>query len=204
MSKPLYREDVQIVLGSKSPRRRELINQLGYPFRVVTIQCEETIPSHLSKREAPVFLAKKKAAEYNEFTTNEVLITADTVVLHNDQILGKPQSTADAKEFLQSLSNGEHEVITGVCLKRKRPHFEDGTKFIHQTFHSVTKVAFRKLSEQEIDFYINHYEVFDKAGAYAIQEWIGQIGIESIHGDYYNVMGLPMQKLFSELKKIQL
>ena len=180
-----------IVLGSKSPRRQKLIKELGFAFEVRTKEIEEKYPSYTPLKEVAAYLATLKASALkSSLISGEILLTSDTVVLNNNEILGKPKNPLEAKNMLRSLSGGTHEVITGVHLQSL-----DKT----HTFSVGTIVHFAKLTDVEIDFYINKYKPFDKAGAYGIQEWIGYIGVEKIEGCYYNVMGLPVHEVYKQL-----
>lgn len=184
-----------LLLASNSPRRKELLAGLGLTFEVRVKDVQEDFPEHMQREEVAEYLASHKADAYTDDLGDEVLITADTIVCLGDRILNKPANAAEAFEMLRSLSGTSHEVITGVCLL---------TKESKSVFHDVTKVYFRDLTEEEINYYIEHYKPFDKAGAYGIQEWIGKIGIEKIEGSYFNVVGLPVQKLYTYLKSFQL
>ncbi len=185
--------DKKIILASSSPRRQELLQQMQIPFTVKTKEVDEIYPKHLKASEVTDFLADLKAeAFFDELKNNELLITADTIVWHNDKVLGKPKTDEDAINILQGLSGNTHQVITSVCIKST-------TKKV--VFSDTTNVTFKKLSNEEISFYIKNYQPFDKAGSYGIQEWIGHIGITKIEGSYFNVMGLPTQKLYNELVK---
>lgn len=181
----------QIILASKSPRRKELLSALGVTFIIKNQEGQEEIyPNNLQKAEIVEFLAKQKSNAF-EINEKELIISADTIVCVGDKVLGKPTDEEDAKKMLQLLSGETHQVFTGVCLRSKEK----------QTIFSVASdVTFTSLSEQEIEFYIKNFRPFDKAGAYGIQEWIGFIGIQSISGSYWNVMGLPLQRLYQELK----
>lgn len=180
-----------VVLGSNSPRRRELLNDMGVKFRVEAIKgIDETYPASLPVEEIPVFIARIKA-EGHTMQLGELLITADTVVVLDDVVLGKPVGEADAHRMLRILSGRAHRVISGVCVT---------TANRSESFADTSIVHFAELTDEEIDYYIKHYRPFDKAGAYGIQEWIGNIGIASINGDFYNVMGLPTRKLYQLLK----
>lgn len=186
-----------IILGSQSPRRKELLQLANIPCVVIAADIDEYIPSSLPPQDAPVYLAEKKAAAILKMLegTHEaenIIITSDTIVVCDHIILGKPADAAEAKSMLLQLSGKTHEVITGVCISRS------ATRFTHT---SVVRVSFKTLSEAEIDYYIQHYQPYDKAGSYAIQEWIGAIGITTIEGDYYSVMGLPVQWVYSILKE---
>lgn len=187
--KPGYK----VLMASASPRRRELISQLGFDFEIVkAASTEEIIPDNLYREEIAVHLAKEKSDCFNNLNDNEILVTADTIVWIDGKVLGKPVGYSDAFQMLRLLSGKEHYVITGVCLKSNK-------KFV--SFHAETMVKFADLSDDEIRFYINNYKPYDKAGAYGIQEWIGKTGVEHIEGSYYNVVGLPVQKLYRELEK---
>lgn len=186
---------MKIILASNSPRRKELLAGLGFDFEVRTLQgLDESYPEGLSMEEIPQYISRKKAAAY-ELKEDEMLITADTIVYLDGEVLGKPVDEEDAKQMLRKLSGKTHQVVTGVTLTWEgRQH----------SFASVSQVTFAQLSEAEIDHYVTKYRPFDKAGAYGIQEWIGYIGVTSIEGSYFNVMGLPVQRLYSEMKKINL
>ena len=180
-----------VVLGSNSPRRRELLNDMGVTFRVESIKgIDESYPDSLPVEEIPVFLARLKA-DGHPLGPDELLITADTVVVLDDAVLGKPQGEADARRMLRALSGRAHRVISGVCVS---------TRDRVESFSDTTVVRFAELTDEEIDYYIDHYRPLDKAGAYGIQEWIGNIGIAGISGDFYNVMGLPTRRLYQVLK----
>jgi len=188
-------ENRQIILGSQSPRRSQLLSELGLKFEVVVRDTDEVVDELLKPIAVVKAIATKKAeAFFNDFE-GAVIITADTIVVTSDQkILGKPKSKAEAFHVLKMLSGDIHEVITAVCI------LED-EKLI--TFSESTEVEFYPLSDDEINFYIEKYEPFDKAGSYGIQEWIGRIGIKSIKGEYTNVVGLPTARLYQELKKLK-
>ncbi|WP_018477973.1 Maf-like protein [Pontibacter roseus] len=179
-----------ILLASNSPRRKELLASLGLSFDVRVKEVNEDFPEHMRREEVAEYLASHKAEAYAADLQDEVLITADTIVCLRERILNKPADAAEAFEMLRSLSGTSHEVITGVCLL---------TQEGKTVFHDVTKVYFKELTDEEINYYILHYKPFDKAGAYGIQEWIGMIGIEKIEGSYFNVVGLPVQKLYTHL-----
>ena len=184
-------EKYDVVLGSNSPRRRELLNDMGVTFRVEAIKgIDETYPACLPVEEIPVYLARIKA-DGHPLRSGELLITADTVVVLDDAVLGKPVGEADAHRMLRSLSGRAHRVISGVCVS---------TLERRESFSDTSIVRFAELTDDEIDYYIEHYRPLDKAGAYGIQEWIGNIGILGIDGDFYNVMGLPTRKLYQVLK----
>lgn len=183
----------QLILASQSPRRKELLEGLGIPFCVRVIECiDESFPEDLPIEDIPVYISKQKASVYAKcIAEDEVVLTADTVVVCQGQVLGKPKDEDDARRMLNLLSGRTHEVITGVTVK---------TREEEKSFSVVTEVQFKSLTPQEIDFYIRRFKPFDKAGAYGIQEWIGYIGVISIHGSYFNVMGLPVQRIYEELK----
>lgn len=182
----------RIILGSQSPRRQFLLSELGIRFEVkVNLDQEENYPDDLRGEEIPVFLSKLKSEQLAGYIDdNTILITADTIVWLDDKVLGKPKDADDALSILKSLSGSKHTVYTGVCIKSINKE---------KVFSAETDVYFRELSDEEILFYIEKYKPYDKAGAYGAQEWIGYIGIEHIEGSYFNVMGLPVQKLYSEL-----
>ncbi len=184
-----------LILASASPRRKWLLGELGLPFTIDPRHTNEDYSSDLKRHEIPEFLESKKADAFGEgeFEDGKIVLTSDTIVWINDHELNKPKDEAEAKEMLQMLSGAEHEVYTGICMRWK------GNRVID---HDLTKVKFRVLTEAEIDHYIATYSPLDKAGAYGIQEWIGYIGIEKIEGCYFNVMGLPLRKVFSVLKQI--
>ncbi len=189
-------EKYHIILGSKSPRRLQLLKETGINPEVLVLNGDdEDYPSHLSEIEIPVFLAKKKANPYINIiqNTNKLVITADTIVWINNQVVGKPENRIHAVEILQTLSGKWHQVITGVCLT---------THLWTKSFHVTTDVLFKVLSMDEINYYLDHYQPYDKAGAYGIQEWIGYIAIKEIKGSYFNVMGLPIQRLTEEFLTI--
>lgn len=184
---------MQLLLASKSPRRRELLSSLDLPLSFVDIEVEEQLPHPVSAAHTAEALARLKASGYDVslLPHDGVLITADTVVVLNDRVMGKPHDEKEAFEMLQSLSGVQHQVYTGVCLS-SRTH--------QQSFTECTHVWFKHLSPHEIQYYIDHYRPFDKAGAYGIQEWIGRIGIQRIDGCFYNVVGLPVARLNQELQ----
>jgi septum formation protein len=183
-----------IILASKSPRRQYLMKELGLKFRVVNdLYMEEIYPSVLKAEEIPVYIARAKAACYDKIIEQDtLLITADTIVWLENVVIGKPVDLEDAVVMLQKLSGNMHEVFTGVCIKSALNEI---------VFHASSKVFFRKFSEEEIHYYVNKYKPLDKAGAYGVQEWIGYAGVERIEGSYFNVMGLPIQRLYCELLK---
>jgi len=186
--------DCRLLLGSKSPRRRELLGQLGLPCRLVDIDVEETVDHGVEAYRVAEVLSRKKAEGYSEpLDADEVLVTADTVVVHEEVVLGKPHSRDEALDMLRSLSGRVHQVYTGVTLRGSESTV---------SFTERSDVAFRKLREEEMEHYVDVYKPFDKAGAYGIQEWIGMVGIERIEGCFYNVMGLPVARLYKELERL--
>lgn len=185
--------DYQYILASKSPRRQQLLKSLGVDFRIVIKEVEENFPENLTKEEIPVYLARLKAKPFfKELRPHEMLITADTIVWLNGRVMGKPSDANEAKKMLKDLSGNEHQVISGVRLTSSEKFSE---------FYSTSNVLFKTLTDSEIEHYISVFKPFDKAGAYGIQEWIGLIGITHIEGSFYNVMGLPVQKLYEEIMR---
>lgn len=182
-----------IILASKSPRRLELLKQMDVDFKVVLKEVDESYPAYLKPEEIAVYIAEKKAKAYDEALGDEIVLTADTIVCIDDQVLGKPESEAHAIEMLQILSGRVHRVITGVCVLYKHQY---------NKFFDVSEVFFRKLTDDEIKTYVAQYKPLDKAGAYGIQEWIGLTGIEKINGSYTNVVGLPTEKLYQQLIRL--
>ena len=181
-----------IILGSASPRRKELLSDIGLRFRILISNKEETFSSSLNEEEIAKFLAKQKSEFLSEkLKKNELLITADTIVYFNNKLLNKPKNKEEAFEILNKLSENTHKVITGVCLKSKNKEI---------IFSTTTFVTFKKLSNDEIHHYIDKHNPYDKAGAYGIQDWIGKIGINNINGSYTNVVGLPISDLYQHLK----
>ena len=183
----------KIILASKSPRRQELLRLMDVDFRIVLKDVDESYPDNLTPEEIAVYIAEKKARAFDEEINDEIVLTADTIVAIDGKILGKPENADHAAEMLAILSGKVHRVVTGVCLLYKHKY---------NLFHDVSEVFFRKLTEQEIRFYVDKYQPLDKAGAYGIQEWIGLIGIERINGSYTNVVGLPTEKLYQQLKSL--
>lgn len=189
ISNPIQKK---IILASSSPRRQELLKNMDLNFEINCREVEEIYPEGLKGKDIAEYLAKLKASAFNhsEIPEEHILITADTVVCVGDQLLAKPNDFKHAREMLELLSDKWHEVITGVCLKSNQKE---------KIFSASTQVRFKALSFSEIKYYIEKYKPYDKAGAYGIQEWIGFIGIKEISGSFYNVMGLPVQKLYEEL-----
>ena len=187
-------QNYNIILASNSPRRKELLKGLGVPFQVRVLQdIDETYPADLHGEDIALYISRKKAEAYRStMADNELSITADTIVCVNREVLGKPVDKADAARMFHMMSEREHQVITGVCIVTKEKTVQ---------FASTTDVTFAQLTEEEIDHYIDCYHPFDKAGAYGIQEWIGYIGITGIRGSFFNVVGLPVQRLYTALKQ---
>ena len=183
-----------IILASASPRRHELFKELGVKFSIKVKEVEETYNPDLKEDEITNYLCKLKADAFtNEILENDIIITADTIVWHNNKALEKPKNAEDAIKMLQELSGKKHKVFSSFCIKTKKSE---------NIISDVTLVSFKKLSLKEIEFYVENYQPFDKAGAYGIQEWIGLIGVTHIEGSYFNVMGLPVHKLYEELMKL--
>lgn len=181
---------MKIILASNSPRRKELIGGLGFSYKVrIKKGIVESYPDDLQPQNVAEYIACQKAKAYH-ISDDELLITADTVVMVDNEILGKPDNSLEAHEMLKKISGKTHRVFTGVCMM---------TSQLCRHFSVYTDVTFKELSDSEIDYYIKKYQPFDKAGAYGIQEWIGYIGITAINGSYYNVMGLPVQRIYEEL-----
>ena len=184
--------DYHIILASNSPRRKELLTGLGLEYEVRTLPgIDESYPDTLQGEEIPIYISSQKAAAYlGTLKEHELLITADTIVWLDGRVLGKPANEEEACQMLRDLSGRTHQVITGVTL---------ATTAFQRSFASVSQVTFATLTEEEIKYYVKHYHPMDKAGSYGVQEWIGFIGVERIEGSYFNVMGLPVQRLYSEL-----
>ena len=192
--KDLNNSGYHFILASQSPRRQFLLGEIGLEFEIQVKTTDETYPDHLLCEEIALHVSRVKAEafSFNELPPDSLVITADTIVWLEGECIGKPDDEAHAREMLGKLSGKKHTVATGVCLRtRDKEHL----------FYVNTDVYFRKLEPEEIDYYVQHYKPFDKAGAYGIQEWIGYIGVERIDGSYYNVMGLPVQRLYCELKQ---
>lgn len=185
----------KIVLASNSPRRKELLSGLGVDYVVKTLpDVDETYPEGLNEEDIAKHIARGKAEAYREvMNDDELVITADTIVWLEGTVMGKPKDEEDAREMLRRLSGKTHQVVTGVCLT---------TTSMQKTFATVTDVTFSNLTEEEIDYYVTRYRPMDKAGSYGVQEWIGFVGVENLSGSYFNVMGLPIQRLYTELKKL--
>lgn len=183
----------KIMLASKSPRRHELLKMLDIPFNIApTIEIDEIYPDNLAPCEVPIYLASLKANAYKSIiTSNELVITADTVVINNDKVLGKPNNEEEACRMLLSMSGHSHTVITGVSLTTSNRQIN---------FDVSTHVVFADISREDAEYYVSKYKPLDKAGAYGIQEWIGAIAVKAINGSFYNVMGLPVHQLYCRLK----
>ena len=187
-------EGYKVILASNSPRRKELLGGLGIDFEVRTLSdIDESYPDTLQGEDIPMFISAKKAEAYKQgMADDEMIITADTIVYDNGHVLGKPKDRGEAIQMLRELSGHAHEVITGVSIVTQEKAVQ---------FASTSKVTFATLSNEEITYYVDHYKPFDKAGAYGIQEWIGYVAVTRIEGSYFNVMGLPIQRLYTELKQ---
>ena len=185
----------RLILASNSPRRRELLSGLGLPFEVRVLQdIDESYPEDLPVDQVALYISGKKADAYRaSLAPDELVITADTVVIVGEEILGKPVDAADATRMLRLISGRTHQVTTGVCML---------TTTTERHFAVTTDVTFKPLSDDEIQYYITHFQPFDKAGAYGIQEWIGYVGVTCLKGSYYNVMGLPVQRIYETLRQM--
>lgn len=184
---------LQILLGSASPRRRALLAALDLPFTAINIEADETFPAHLQGGDIPYYISRAKAHAYaDRLTENRLLITADTIVWLDGQMLGKPHDEADAASMLRSLSGRTHQVYTAVTFAQKGKDLE--------TILDCTDVTFRELTDEEINHYVTHYRPLDKAGAYGIQEWIGYVACTAMNGSYFNVMGFPVHRVYEQLK----
>ena len=184
-------KDKKIILGSASPRRQELLRSIINDFEIKISDLKEKYPKNLKGKEISEFLAIQKSDVFSiKIKTNEILITADTIVIKGERILNKPENKTQAKEMLAFLSDSDHKVITSVCLRDQQKKL---------VFSSITKVFFKPLSDVEINYYVEKYKPLDKAGGYGIQEWIGLIGITKIEGSYFNVVGLPIEELYQKL-----
>ena len=185
----------QLILGSGSPRRQELLKSLGFDFVLKPINADESFPDTLKAQQIPLYLAEKKANAFpDKLQNNQLLITADTIVWCEGKVLNKPADFEEGKKMLRSLSGKMHEVFTAVCLKSANKQL---------SFYDASKVYFKNLNNEEIEYYLNNFSPYDKAGGYGVQDWIGYIGIEKIEGSFYNVMGLPVKQLYEELIKFK-
>ncbi|HEY8510983.1 MAG TPA: Maf family nucleotide pyrophosphatase [Cyclobacteriaceae bacterium] len=182
--------DRPLVLASGSPRRRQLLEQAGYVFTVRRYEADEDFAPDMPPEKVASFLAAKKASHFREGIGDEIIITADTVVILDNQVLNKPADSVDAVRMLEALSGRTHTVMTGVCIVSREKE---------RLFDDTTLVTFRKLTHAEIDYYVEHFKPFDKAGAYGAQDWIGLTGVEKISGSYFNVMGLPVHRVYENL-----
>ncbi|HRG82247.1 MAG TPA: Maf family protein [Chitinophagaceae bacterium] len=182
-----------IVLASQSPRRKQLLEWAEIPFEIIVKETDEHFPPGLSAEEVAVYIARNKALAVQEIAGEKTILAADTIVVLGDHIIGKPVHREDAVSMLLALSGEKHRVVTGVVIRKREQEI---------SFADVTEVEFHPVTEQEIEFYVDKYKPYDKAGAYAIQEWIGVVGIKSIQGDFYNVMGLPVSRVVRELHRI--
>lgn len=184
-----------LILASESPRRQQLLREAGFEFTIQTTRVEENYPQNMKVEEVPTFLARKKAEGLLHLSMRNIILSADTIVVQNDRILGKPGSSQEALEMLALLSGKAHHVYTGVCIAHQNQY---------TTFIEKTEVQFKELKEGEMDYYIRHYAPMDKAGSYGIQEWIGLIGITRINGSYLNVVGLPVAQVYNMLYELDL
>jgi septum formation protein len=185
----------EIILASQSPRRKQLLQWAEIDFEILVAGTDESFPQNLPAAKVAIHIAKEKAKAVQQKAVNKIIIAADTIVVLNDEIIGKPEDKNDAIRILSKLSGNHHKVITGVVIMQ-------GQKSI--VFADTTDVEFHSLTQSQIEFYVDNYKPYDKAGAYAIQEWIGVIGIKSINGDFYNVMGLPVSRVVQSLKEFQI
>ena len=185
----------KVILASNSPRRKELLSGLGIDYEVRTLpDVDESYPESLQGADIPLYISKEKAGAYRALLQpGELMITADTIVWLDGRVLGKPKDREDALQMLRDMSGRTHEVFTGVCIT---------TTDWQRSFAAQTEVRFAQLTEEEITYYVDCYQPMDKAGSYGVQEWIGFIGVENISGSYFNIMGLPVQRLYRELKAI--
>ncbi|SEM18060.1 septum formation protein [Chitinophaga rupis] len=185
----------RVVLASQSPRRKQLLEQAGIPFEVKVVETAETFPPDMHIPDVPVHIARQKAAAVTVLCdSNDIIIAADTVVVLDDVIIGKPRDREDAVNILSTLSGRIHQVMTGVVIKQGPAH--------EVSFVDITEVHFKALTQEQINYYIDHYKPYDKAGAYGVQDWIGAVGIDRINGCFYNVMGLPVSKVVEQLTRL--
>lgn len=184
----------KIILASQSPRRKQLLEWAEVPFEIIVKPTDESYPSDLAVDEVPIHIARQKAlAVQADLNPGSTILAADTIVVLNNRIIGKPKDRGDAINILTDLSGKKHSVVTGVVILQNEKEM---------SFADTTEVWFHELSKEQIEFYVDKYKPYDKAGAYAIQEWIGVVGIKSVNGDFYNVMGLPVSRVVRELKKL--
>lgn len=183
-----------LILASKSPRRQQLLKDAGFDFKVITRDIDESYPNTLETKEVARFIAEKKADAFKDITEDNIVITSDTVVIQGDKVLGKPADRNEAVAMLTMMSGSSHLVISGVCIAHKEQRV---------VFDDTTKVHFKALTVSEIEYYVDNFKPYDKAGAYGIQEWIGMVGITKIEGSYFNVVGLPVQKVYEALNQFK-
>lgn len=189
---------LNIILGSQSPRRRELMSGLDIPYRAISIDADESYPQELEGGDIPIYISRAKARAYiAHLHDDDLLITADTIVWLNGKMLGKPHDESEAREMIRQLSGKVHQVYTGVTFTR----MIDGAA-VMESLVDKTDVTFRSLSEEEIAYYVEHYKPLDKAGAYGVQEYIGYIGVSGMNGSYFNVMGFPIARVYEVLKRL--
>lgn len=181
----------KLIVASNSPRRQQLMKDAGFSFEVHVLDVDESLDDNISNHSVAEFLAEKKNKAYRAIFKDEVILTSDTVVISNGEILGKPVNEKEAFQMIASMSGKSHDVVSGVCISSPSHKV---------SFSDVTKVQFENLSPEEIEYYIKNYQPFDKAGSYGIQEWLGMVGIQSIQGSFYNVMGLPIHRVYQTLK----
>lgn len=201
---------MNIILGSQSPRRRELMAGLDIPFTAISIDADESYPADLQAGDIPLYISRAKAKAYaDRLQADEVLITADTIVWLEGRMLGKPHTEEEAKQMLRDLSGKTHQVYTGVTIVQgvlenlaNLESLESLELLELASFVDKTDVTFRELTEEEIDYYVSHYKPLDKAGAYGVQEFIGYIGVSHLDGSYFNVMGFPIDKVYEQLQKL--
>lgn len=189
-------ENQQIILASQSPRRKQLLEWAEISFKIMVSDADESFPPDLPIADVPVFIARNKALAIQQLAGQEnsaPILAADTIVVLNNEVIGKPSNRTEALQILQKLSGKKHKVITGVVILANKKE---------TNFFDITEVEFHELTQADIEFYIDKYKPYDKAGAYAIQEWIGVVGIKAIHGDFYNVMGLPVSRVVQQLKML--
>ncbi len=188
----VYKHFMRIILGSASPRRKELLGAMGYEFEVLTADIDESYPEELEKEAIAIYIAEQKAKALLPYlnTKTDLLICADTIVCLDNEVLGKPTGSEDAKSMIRKLSGKTHEVFTGVVIQNQEQK---------KSFFDRTAVTFKYLSDSEIDYYVDRFKPYDKAGSYGIQDWVGMVGVEKIEGSYTNVMGLPTSKLYEEM-----
>lgn len=197
---------MEIILGSQSPRRRELMAGLDLPFTAININADESYPTELQAGDIPYYISRAKARAYeNQLQPDQLLITADTIVWLDGHMLGKPHDADEAKAMLRSLSGKTHQVYTAVTFAQKSQQLiANSQSLVLETLVDRTDVTFAELTDAEIDYYVSHYRPFDKAGAYGVQEWIGYIACTGMHGSYFNVMGFPVHLVYRHLKTLDI